>query len=95
MRQTAHYIEGICNSAAPPQGWLTADKYHSLPVSNPCPDAKADLASLYTGGMTQYADPGVARYLHDSSPEPAIGYGGTKGIFAYYLAVLHFGTLIE
>jgi hypothetical protein len=95
MRQIAQYTEGSCGSAAHPPGCQTADKDYSLSTSNPGQDAKVDLACLHPGGMTQYAEPGVSRFLHDSSPEPAIGYGGTKGIFAYYLAVLHFGTLME
>jgi hypothetical protein len=51
-----------------------------------------ELTCLLPGGMTQDAEPGVSRFLHAGSPEPVIGYGGTKGILAYYPAVLHFGT---
>nr|WP_319376497.1 hypothetical protein [uncultured Methanoregula sp.] len=41
--------------------------------------------------MTQDAEPEIFRFLHAKSPEPVIGYGGVKGIFAYYKAVHDFG----
>jgi hypothetical protein len=56
-------------------------------------DAKVDPANLLPGGMTQDAQAGIAPFLHAGSPEPVIGYGGMKGISAYYQAVLHFGIL--
>jgi hypothetical protein len=93
MRHIARYTEGGCSTAAPPapERYL-ADGLEYPPAAYPGPEAKVDLASLHPGGMTQDAEPEIARFLHASGPEPAIGYGGTKGIFAYYQAVLHFGT---
>jgi hypothetical protein len=72
-----------------------ADGLEYPPAEYPGNEAKVDPASLHPGGMTQDAEPGIARFLPASSPEPVIGYGGRKGIFAYYQAVLHFGTLAE
>jgi hypothetical protein len=96
MRHSARHTEGGCGSAAPPAPDLNiADGAEYPPAECPGKDAKVDLASLHPGGMTQDAEPAIARFLHASGPEPAIGYGGAKGILAYYQAVLHFGTLSE
>jgi hypothetical protein len=94
MRHNARYMEGGCSSAAPPAPDLfIADGANDPPAVYPGRDVKVDLASLHPGGMTQDAEPGIARFLHASGPEPAIGYGGSKGIFAYYQEVLFFMTL--
>jgi hypothetical protein len=96
MRQIARYSEEGCSIAAPlaPEQYA-ADGIACPSVAYPGPEAKVDLASLHPGGMTQDAEPGISRFLHAGSPEPVIGYGGTKGIVAYYQAVLHFGTMME
>jgi hypothetical protein len=67
-----------------------------------CPDAagsgsngKIDLASLLPGGQTHSAGSEMFGSGYTSSPEPVIGYGATKGIDAYYLAVLRFGSPID
>jgi hypothetical protein len=96
MRRNARYTEGGCGSAAlPAPGWNPANESHDLFTGFAGKDAKVDLTSLHPGGMTQEAQPGIAPFLHAGSPEPVIGYGGMKGISAYYQAVLHFGTLME
>jgi hypothetical protein len=93
MRRHARYTGGGCGTAAfPAPGGYTADEPYGSSAEHPGPDAKVDLAGLIPGGMTQGPEPGVARFLHTSSPEPVIGYGGTKGILAYYQAVLYFGN---
>jgi hypothetical protein len=93
MRHSARYTEGGCGSAAPPEPDLYIARGSEYPpAAYPGFDVKVDLASLLPGGMTQDAEPGISRFLHAGSPEPVIGYGGTKGMFAYYQAVLHFGT---
>ncbi|MFA4877832.1 MAG: hypothetical protein WC586_10485 [Methanoregula sp.] len=96
MRQIAQDTKRCCGIAAlpAPEG-QTADRLCRLSANYPRTDTKVDLASLHPGGMTQYAETGVSLFLHDSSPEPVIGYGGAKGIFAYYQAVLHYGSLTE
>ena len=92
MRHSARYTKGGCSIAAPPAPDLhIADGYGYPPAAYPGSERKVDLASLHPGGMTKGPEPG-ARFLHASSPEPVIGYCGMKGIFAYYKAVLHFGT---
>ena len=94
MRHNARYTVGGCGSAAPTAPELySADGLGYPPAEYPGPEVKVDLASLHPGGMTQDAEPGISRFLPASSPEPAIGYGGAKGILSYYHAVLHFGTL--
>jgi len=92
MRQDARYTRGSCGSAAlPASGWHTADNPQGTSAGYPGPDAKIELAGLHPGGMTQEAEPEIFRFLHAKSPEPVIGYGGVKGIFAYYKAVHDFG----
>jgi hypothetical protein len=96
MRHIGWYTEGRCGGAAfPAPERYAAGELRGSSADYPGADAKLDLASLLPGGMTQDAEPGISRFLHASSPEPVIGYGGTRGIFAYYQAVLHFGALAE
>jgi hypothetical protein len=96
MRQIARYSKGGCGSAAlPAPEQSPADGIACPPAESPGLETKVDLASLHPGGMTQDAEPGIARFLHAGSPELVIGYGGMKGILAYYRAVLHYGTLVE
>ncbi|MFA5294973.1 MAG: hypothetical protein WC382_05615 [Methanoregulaceae archaeon] len=93
MRQIARYTGRDCGSAAlSAPGVPTAGELDGSPARYPCKDAKDDCASLLPGGMTPDAEPGVSWFLHASSPEPVIGYGGVKGIFAYYQSVLYFGA---
>jgi len=95
MRHIARYSVGGCSMAELPAPEISTNGgLYYPPVEYAGPEAKVDLAILLPGGMTQDAEPGISR-LHASSPEPVIGYGGTKGIFAYYRAVLHFGALAE
>ena len=56
---------------------------------------KNELASLLPGGQTHGAGSEWDGSGDTSSPEPVIGYGATKGIDAYYLAVLQFGSPID
>jgi hypothetical protein len=56
---------------------------------------KNELASLLPGGQTHGAGSEWEGSGDTSSPEPVIGYGATKGIEAYYLAVLRFGSPID
>ena len=79
----------------PRAGRYTADELRGSPAGYPGQDAKVDPASLLPGGVTQDAEPGISRFLHASSPEPVFGYGGMKGISAYYRAVLFFGNPME
>jgi hypothetical protein len=96
MRHIAPYTEGGCGFAALPEPERYAAGGQRGPSADyPGQHAKLDLASLLPGGMTQDAEPGISRFLHASSPEPVIGYGGTRGIFAYYQADLHFGIFGE
>lgn len=96
MRQIARYTQGDCGSAAlTPPGWSPADEFSDSSAGFAGKDAKVDPASLHPGGMTQDAEWGVDPFLHAGSPEPVIGYGGMKGISAYYQSVLHFGTWME
>lgn len=83
MRYNARYKTGWCGSAASP-GPECSGK-----------DWKVDLISLLPGGETLDAEPVSDRFLHDGSPEPVNGFGGTKGIFAYYAAVRYYETLAE
>jgi len=53
---------------------------------------RVELASLIPGGQTHGAGSGRNGSRDTSSPEPVIGYGATKGINAYYRAILQFGT---
>jgi hypothetical protein len=93
MRHSARYTGGGCGSAAlPVPDQYIAGGANYPPAVYPGKDAKVDLASLHPGGMTQGPEPGIARFLHASGPEPAIGYGGSRGILAYYQAVLYFET---
>jgi hypothetical protein len=59
------------------------------------PIEKNELASLLPGGQTHGAGSERDGSGDTSSPEPVIGYGATKGIDAYYLAVLRFGSPID
>jgi hypothetical protein len=96
MRQIARYTQGGCGCAAPPgPERYPASELQGSPAGYPGQDAKVDLASLLPGGMTKGSEPGISRFLHAGSPEPVIGYGGAKGISAYYRAVLYFGTVTE
>jgi hypothetical protein len=96
MRQIARYTDGGYGCAAPPgPGGYPADELRGSPAGDPGQDAKVDPVSLPPGGVTQDAGPGNSRFLHASSPEPVFGYGGMKGISAYYQAVLYFGTPME
>jgi len=56
---------------------------------------KNELASLLPGGQTHGAGSKWDGSGDTSSPEPVIGYGATKGMDAYYLAVLRFGSPID
>jgi hypothetical protein len=94
MRHNARYTEGSYGSAAfLARDPYSADGFEYPHAEYPGPEANVDLANLHPGGMTHEIEPGIARFLQTSSPEPVIGYCGMKGIFMYYLAVLHFGTL--
>jgi hypothetical protein len=94
MRHIARYRERSCSNAAlPPPEMYPADGLEYPPARYPGIEAKVDLASLHPGGMTNGPRPGIARSLPACSPEPVIGNGGSKGIVAYYQAVLYFGTL--
>jgi hypothetical protein len=53
---------------------------------------RVELASLIPGGQTHGAGSGRNGSGDTSSPEPAIGYGATKGMNAYYRAVLRFAS---
>jgi hypothetical protein len=96
MRRNARYTGGDCGSSAlPAPGWNPVNESQGLFAGYPGPDAKVDLASLHPGGMTKGPETGLSRFLHAGSPEPVIGYGGTKGMIAYYHEVLHFGAWTE
>jgi hypothetical protein len=96
MRHIARYTERSCSNAAlPAPEMYLADGLEYPPAEYPGTEAKVDLASLHPGGMTKGPEPGIARFLPASSPEPVIGNGGRKGLFAYYQAVLYFGTRPE
>ena len=56
------------------------------------PNENVELASLLPGGQTHGAGSGRNGSGDTSSPEPAIGYGATKGMNAYYRAVLRFAS---
>lgn len=56
------------------------------------PNVKVELASLFPGGQTHGAGSVRNGSGDTSSPEPVIGYGATKGIDAYYRAILQFGS---
>ena len=86
MRYIARYERRRCSTAALPGQDPAGDPGH---VTN------VELTSLLPGGVTQDVGPEISRPQFASCPEPVIGYGGTKGILAYYQAVLLFGTLPE
>lgn len=83
MRYNARYETGWCNCAASPRPDHSG-KY-----------GKGDFNSLLPGGETLDAEPVSDRFLHDGSPEPVIGFSGTKGIFANYAMVRYNETLAE
>jgi hypothetical protein len=56
------------------------------------PNENVEFASLLPGGQTQGAGSGWNGSGDTSSPEPVIGYGATKGMNAYYGAILQFGS---
>jgi hypothetical protein len=89
MQQVITYRPG----STPPRGSarIPVSALRMRVAQKPC-GTDVEFTCLHPGGMTQDAEPGVSRFLHASSPEPVIGYGGTKGVLAYYRAVLHFGT---
>jgi hypothetical protein len=96
MRHSARYKTwGRSSTAAPPPDLYIADRTDYLPAAYSGQDTKVDLASLFPGGMTQDAEPGVFRLLHASSPEPVIGHGGTKAMIAEGRRVLYIGTQAE
>jgi len=55
-------------------------------------NGKIELTGLLPGGQTHGTGSEWDGSGDTSSPEPVIGYGATKGIDAYYRAVLRFGS---
>ena len=96
MRTIARSEQGTGNAAGLPApgpsgqpGWDTPSAEGTGFVK------KHENTSLSLGGMTLDAEPGAAWLLHAGSPEPAVGFGAAKGLYAYYAAVRYFGTLPE
>jgi hypothetical protein len=91
MRYNARHERG-CSIAIPGGESAGFGRPDASSSGYPGHDPKVELTSLLPGGVTQDAESGSTRFRYTSSPEPVIGYGGMKGILAYYQAVLYFGT---
>jgi hypothetical protein len=89
MRYNARHERWRCSAAALPARESAGFDGPDASSSDTGQDAKVDLTSLHPGGVTQDVEPGITRFQFARSPEPVIGYGGMKGILAYYQAVLH------
>jgi hypothetical protein len=93
MRQITMSDERRSGVAATPATGTYSNRRLYCPTSmDSNANEKGELASLIPGGQTHGAGSNRNGPGNTSSPEPAIGYGATKGINAYYRAVLRFAS---
>ena len=93
MRQITMSEERRSGIAATPATGPYSDRELYCPAAmDSDSNEKVELASLIPGGQTHGAGSERIGSGDTSSPEPVIGYGATKGIDAYYRAVLRFAS---
>lgn len=94
MRYIARYNKGdVSNAASPMPVYSRTTEFMYTAAGTAGSEMKVGFTSLLPGGMTLDAGTALIRFLHDSSPEPAIGFGAAKGLDAYYRAVRVFGSM--
>jgi hypothetical protein len=92
MRPIVRHGERGSGTGVAPRAEPAGSNGRNCPAAGDSPNEKIELASLLPGGQTHSAGSEIDRSGFTSSPEPVIGYGATKGIDAYYLEVIRFGT---
>lgn len=94
MRYHARYESGWAGIAPSPVPECSRTTGFLVPGAGTAgSETKVGSTSLLPGGMTLDAGTGLFRFLHDSSPEPVIGFGAAKGLETYYRAVREFGSM--